>query len=123
MFSLAFLFDTLSKSAGTLLEDISIAKLVEFLRLASALKPSILYDQGPSFNPEHIPAILEYNVCVFMARSLGLSLTTIDKLWDALKIVVWKQGAQLLEADAGTRFVGQLQEDCKLAAHMLHLLR
>lgn len=114
MFSLEYLFTCLSKPGGTLLQEISIAKLVEFIRLASTLKADILYAQGPSFNPDHIPAVLEYNVCIFMARSLGLSLTKIDMLWDALKVIIWKQGSQVLEADAGTRFVGQLQADCKL---------
>ena len=117
MFSLDYLFSVLSASPA-ILEGLTLATLVAFIDLASALRPTIIHAQNTRFDPEHVPARLGDDVCTFISHRLNLPFAHVDALWDALRVMIWTQGAawQIPAGLEGTvRFHDQLQLDCKLS--------
>ncbi|OBZ71685.1 hypothetical protein A0H81_08727 [Grifola frondosa] len=101
-------------------DHIDLSTAIKFIRLASALKPRILHSQTPSWDANHIPAVLPDNICMFLAQRLGLPLQYIDGLWDTFNILVWLDGESLLEVDASPHMHDQIAIDFQLCGRMLY---
>ena len=69
--------------------DLSFGQVQQFISLASKLKNDILLAQPlsvPAFNP---PDILPPTITTFLQKSCGISVSCVDKCWEALKSTIW----------------------------------
>jgi hypothetical protein len=73
----------------SVLKDLSISQLLEFLTQASALKRHIILAQPAGEPTGSAPLILPPLVRDFLAKSTGIARQTVQDAWDVLKDHAW----------------------------------
>jgi len=73
----------------SILKDLSISQLLDFLTQASALKRHIVLAQPAGEPTGTAPLILPSLVREFLSKTTGIALKAVQDAWDVLKDDVW----------------------------------
>ena len=121
------LCDALARKSPGLERDIRLSTIAQFIRLAVALKPTILHSQDVSFDPTHIPQVLNGEIQRYLAEQLAVPVATVDSLWEAFRIVVWVDdgngdgAASVLDGESLPRMHGKLEDKFRLGTSHISL--
>ncbi|KAJ2988563.1 hypothetical protein NUW54_g9078 [Trametes sanguinea] len=102
----------------SLLHRLSLTTLGEFIRTTTSLKTSIVHEQPPSFDPEHVPAALPRRIALYIASRLELDEAEVDALWEGFGVAIWKGDSDLPREDAAA--MRERFNAYKLSEHMLY---
>jgi hypothetical protein len=69
--------------------DLSFGQVQQFISLASKLRDDILLAQPSSVPALNPPDILPPTITTFLQKSCGISVSCVDKCWEALKSTIW----------------------------------
>ncbi|KAI0754602.1 hypothetical protein C8Q80DRAFT_1139888 [Daedaleopsis nitida] len=119
MLSLSQIYDTLVLHPDVF-HNTSLGTAIAFVRLASQLRPAIIHSQPPSYDPSHVPQQLDLDICTYIAEKLAIRTSHVDALWDALKIMVWVEGAISLDCTFTGHTLGAPEQKTALATLMLY---
>jgi hypothetical protein len=73
------------------LNCLTVDKLALFINLASRLKNDIILTQSPRVPPFDPPEFLPPSIRCFLGNSCELTLSCVDRCWNALKGTVWNK--------------------------------
>jgi hypothetical protein len=78
-----------SLQSDSVLQNLGLQQILQFLRLASLLKDDILLCQPGHVSAESAPEFLPPSIAGFLADATGIPLEQVDHCWDSLRDDAW----------------------------------